>query len=506
MASNPVPQPPSDRPKPSADAAVPAALLAKLKLLPLRERELTTLRQVHQHHLRWIEGAQELMARLTAVASIPDAVDTLLHALVREFGFDISFASSRGSAITGDAAQQLTAADRVFFDSVVAEVKRSGGLVVTQGEAVEGERTIAWLMGGVAGTADMGEEPVVVVGRTRRTAPYYPVPTPKEAGLYRHLLATVAQVFRSIALQASHNSELSRKVRERTAALEEAQRRVVQLEREKIAEQMAGGFAHEMRNALSGVKLLLEKGRGAADDGEQSLIDDTANELKSIFLMGREQLDAKSFSELQRSVRKIAQNERMLDDLIQNADRAVRRALSITALIMEYSRIGYSKRGSDLVDLAALARGVIAESAPEFAEHGVDATVRTGGPCLIRGVETHVYSIVKNLILNAFDALREVDDDRARRLTVDIESSGARLVMRICDNANGIPEAIRSRVFEPFFSTKPQTGTGLGLGMVQKLVALHDGSLELQSEVGQGTTFIVCFPVDSVVRKEAPSC
>jgi signal transduction histidine kinase len=485
-----------------AETSVPAALLAKLKLLPLRERELSTLRQVHQHHLRWIEGAQELMARLTSAGSIPEAVDTLLSSLVREFGFDISFASSSASEIAGDAARELTPADRQFFAQVVDEVKRAGSVVVAKGESIQGERTLAWLMGGVASTAEMEDQPIVVVGRTLRTAPYYPAPEAKEAGLYRHLLSTVAQVFRSIELQATHNSELSRKVRERTAALEEAQRRVLELEREKVAEQMAGGFAHEMRNALSGAKLLLERGMGRASEGERSVIDETANELKRIFLMGREQLDPEAFATLQASIRHIARNERMLDEIIQDLDRAVRRALSITTLIMEYSRVGYSKRGTDLVDLAQLARLVVAESAAQLTQHSVEATVQVEGACVIRGVETHAYSILKNLLLNAYDALLEVDDGRRRQIELRLRRHAHGVEVCVSDNANGIPEAIRSRVFEPFFSTKPQTGTGLGLGMVQKLVALHDGNLELDSEVGLGTEFTLTFPLEIATDNE----
>ena len=87
----------------SVELAAPAALLEKLKLLPLRERELATLRQVHQHHLRWIEGAQALMGRLTQATSIPEGLDVLLKSLVREFGFDISYASTPGSEMAGDA-------------------------------------------------------------------------------------------------------------------------------------------------------------------------------------------------------------------------------------------------------------------------------------------------------------------------------------------------------------------------------------------------------------------
>jgi signal transduction histidine kinase len=341
--------------------------------------------------------------------------------------------------------------------------------------------------------ADAGHEQVVIVGRTRRTAGYFPPPKEHEASLYRHLLSTVAQVFRSIALQSTHQQELERRVALRTAELKEAQERVVQLEREKIAEQMAGGFAHEMRNALSGAKILIEKGLDETGESGKSPIDRTASELKRMFLIAQKKLDDRTLAIFRSSIAQVVQNERLLDDVLRSVKRAVERALSITTLIMEYSRIGYSEPGADVVDLVSVAQAVVGECSELFAQHDVAATFRVEGTCLVRGTETHFYSIIKNLVANAFDALTEIDDDRPRSLIVDVHSAGDRTVIRVSDNAGGIPPEIRARIFEPFFSTKPQTGTGLGLGMVQKLVALHDGTLELDTTVGRGTTFTVSF-------------
>ena len=70
--------------------------------------------------------------------------------------------------------------------------------------------------------------------------------------------------------------------------------------------------------------------------------------------------------------------------------------------------------------------------------------------------------------------------------------------IRVEDNGGGIPEAIRDRIFEPFFTTKP-TGsgnTGLGLSLSYEIVTQgHGGTLSVESEEGQGATFVVTLPV-----------
>ena len=109
---------------------------------------------------------------------------------------------------------------------------------------------------------------------------------------------------------------------------------------------------------------------------------------------------------------------------------------------------------------------------------------------------------MKNLVVNALDALSETDGTRPRRLLVLLKSSRQRLLCQVSDTANGIPNEDRSRIFEPFFSTKPRTGTGLGLGMVQKLVALHDGTLEFETVAGRGTTFTLSFPIEPATDSE----
>ncbi|MBP7282096.1 MAG: ATP-binding protein [Leptospiraceae bacterium] len=66
--------------------------------------------------------------------------------------------------------------------------------------------------------------------------------------------------------------------------------------------------------------------------------------------------------------------------------------------------------------------------------------------------------------------------------------------LSIIDNGIGIPQENLNRIYNPFFSTKPESGTGLGLGVVNKIVNLYNGKITVESEYKKGTKFTVTFP------------
>jgi len=107
----------------------------------------------------------------------------------------------------------------------------------------------------------------------------------------------------------------------------------------------------------------------------------------------------------------------------------------------------------------------------------------------------YMNSIFSNLILNAKDALDEIETDRPKEIGMTVgkkdDGAGSFFVIAVADNGPGISEEHLSEIFEPFFSTKPTTGTGLGLGVVKRLVQLYKGKIEVESETGKGTTFTV---------------
>jgi len=97
--------------------------------------------------------------------------------------------------------------------------------------------------------------------------------------------------------------------------------------------------------------------------------------------------------------------------------------------------------------------------------------------------------VLMNLTLNARDALRG-----GGKVTLTADATPEQVTLRVGDSGVGMDEATRQRIFEPFFSTKGQRGSGLGLAIVFGAVRQAGGSIEVESQVGRGTTFTLRFP------------
>jgi len=101
--------------------------------------------------------------------------------------------------------------------------------------------------------------------------------------------------------------------------------------------------------------------------------------------------------------------------------------------------------------------------------------------------------ILVNLLVNAGQAIKDKGEIRigTRAVNGDIE-------IRIADTGEGIPKENLSRIFDPFFTTKPVgKGTGLGLNVVYGIIHKHGGTIDIETEVGKGTTFIIKLPKES---------
>ena len=120
----------------------------------------------------------------------------------------------------------------------------------------------------------------------------------------------------------------------------------------------------------------------------------------------------------------------------------------------------------------------------------------------LQGRSAALSEVLTNLILNAMDAMPE-----GGALSIATRSlKGREVRLTVSDTGIGMPETVRQRIFEPFYSTKGEGGSGLGLSMTYSIVRRHGGEIHVDSEPGSGTTFTLTFPVArEAAAPEAPA-
>ena len=125
----------------------------------------------------------------------------------------------------------------------------------------------------------------------------------------------------------------------------------------------------------------------------------------------------------------------------------------------------------------------------ELTPKKIDLRVDQRTQCKIRIDEGKVKRAVINLARNAAEAMPD-----GGTFTISAWKDGERLVLSFADTGNGIPEAIRDKVFQPFVTEGKRDGTGLGLAIVKQVIEAHGGEIRFESTPGKGTTFTFSLP------------
>jgi CheY-like chemotaxis protein/anti-sigma regulatory factor (Ser/Thr protein kinase) len=120
----------------------------------------------------------------------------------------------------------------------------------------------------------------------------------------------------------------------------------------------------------------------------------------------------------------------------------------------------------------------------------------------IMGVESEIREALTNLVFNAVDAMPEGGTLTLRTRVADAGSDRAAAVVEVVDSGVGMDEDTRRRCLEPFFTTKGERGTGLGLAMVFGMVQRHSAELEIESAPGAGTTVRLVFAIPATILAE----
>ena len=276
------------------------------------------------------------------------------------------------------------------------------------------------------------------------------------------------------------------------AELKTAQDQLVQREKMAFLGELTAGIAHELQNPLNFVKNFAEVSTELVDE------------------MSGEQGDPTG----QNSARNTALKAEILAGLKQNLQKISQhgqRASSIIRGMLEHSRTGAGQR--EVTDLNALVDESLrlAYQGLRTKEKGFTAHLVTDfDPELPRVavVPQDLGRVLINLFTNAFHAVQQ----RQRQLPADhlgpgliyrpevavtTQSVTGGIEIRIRDNGTGIPEAVRAKIFQPFFTTKSVgEGTGLGLSLSHDIVTTgHGGTLRVETQEGQGAEFIIALPV-----------
>jgi signal transduction histidine kinase/DNA-binding response OmpR family regulator len=268
---------------------------------------------------------------------------------------------------------------------------------------------------------------------------------------------------------AAHQARLHTQLQSAYDELRQTQQAVMQHERLRALGQLASGVAHDINNALSPVsgfaELLLKTERHLSDGARKYLqhIKTASDDVAHIV------------SRMRDFYRKREEHQPLLPVKL---NRLVQQVIELTR-----------PRWRDI----SQQRGVLVEVQPDF-----DADL----PDII-GTESELREALTNLIFNSADALPHggVITLRTRVGAWAHTRSGQKkpthVTLEVADTGIGMDEETRKHCLEPFFSTKGHLGTGLGLAMVYGVVQRHDGMIEIDSELGKGTTIRLIFPVRS---------
>jgi PAS domain S-box-containing protein len=261
--------------------------------------------------------------------------------------------------------------------------------------------------------------------------------------------------------------EANRRLECSLAELRRTQQQIVEQERLHALGRMASGVAHDFNNALSKILGFTE-----------------------LLLTSPEKLhDAET----------VCDHLRMINTVSRDAARVVRR-------LHDFYRPRRDTEVFKIVDLNEIIEQTISLTEPKWRREsqakGVSIQVRMELQPKVSTCadEAELREVLTNLIFNAVDAM-----PRGGAITIRTSTNGAQAILEINDTGNGMTEEVRRRCFEPFFSTKGDRGTGLGLASVYGIIQRHGGEIQIRSQVGNGSTFTIRLPVSPGEHKQPPA-
>ncbi|MBI5188587.1 MAG: HAMP domain-containing protein [Nitrospirae bacterium] len=187
----------------------------------------------------------------------------------------------------------------------------------------------------------------------------------------------------------------------------------------------------------------------------------------------------------------LIKEEKEIDSIMRNTEVIIKesmRARDIVRQLLEFSR----KRPLEIkrVDLNETIKDIVRFVSVQLKNANITTIENYGEIPHISGDENQLKQVFLNVINNAIFAM-----PKGGNITINTDVKDGQVYIDISDTGIGIPEEIMHRIFEPFFTTKQERGTGLGLSISYRIIQSHGGRINVESEEGKGTRFIITFPV-----------
>lgn len=262
--------------------------------------------------------------------------------------------------------------------------------------------------------------------------------------------------------------------------LKATQAQLIQSEKMASLGELTAGIAHEIQNPLNFVNNFSEV--------SNELIQEIQEERAKSKEERDEQLESEILEDIRQNLEKITLHGKRADSIVKGmlqhsrSSSGQKEPTDINILADEYLRLSYH-------GLLAKDKSFNADFKTNFAPDLPKIPVMGQG----------LGRVFLNLINNAFYAVTEKKktlEDYKPLVEVTTKNLGSSVQIIISDNGGGIPENIKSKIFQPFFTTKPTgSGTGLGLSLSYDIVKAHGSELKVNSEEGKGTEFIITLPI-----------
>ncbi len=264
-----------------------------------------------------------------------------------------------------------------------------------------------------------------------------------------NLAGEVTEIVFYYALAILTGALISREFRLRRKN-QEAQLQLERSHKLSMVGQMAAGVAHEIKNPIASIKGAME-----------ILCDKNTSENDKAEFRGI-----------------VARETKRIDGTLKD--------------FLEFARPQESS--FEMTDLTSTIAGGLKQVEGTALQQGItiERTLESG--ITVRGDSEKLHQVMLNLLLNAMEASSSGDT-----VKVSLKKEGGLAVIEVTDNGSGISEEARERLFDPFFTTK-SSGTGLGLAIAKQIVERHDGSIEIDSDTANGTTFRVHIPIPKEVE------